>query len=233
MLAKKSDVNFESIFKPVFCKNNCYQITVLDQQIFEQLTEQFEPAKDMVEAAQKGNSHAAGTSVSYLIGKITGNQNHYAIVNRTESTESSLDLSNIDTVILIENSECFTQSDNLLKHFPQLQIIKNALIVWSMGNGVTHANTYRFLSMFEKVYCCFDYDLGGLTTFKSLRQNVKSDVDYCVPENLEKKSALFVLEVEQEKLYATIDMAEQLEFNTLAKILRVKKRTMEQEALLG
>ena len=161
-------------------------------------------------------------------------------------------------LLIIENQENFFRWSAFLSVLTQLGInnkdsqqytIKENFsladfdIAFGSGNNITNAKNIIFFKQYQHITCVFDYDLGGLTIFKSL-SNLCSNIDkitltflqpektylltQAFTEHYFKKEPKSDKQWQQAKVLATA-----LGFNELAQAFNETKKFMEQESYLS
>jgi len=252
---------------------NSYQVTIIDNERFQQLYAQFLPNNNRVEAASTGDSHKCKVSISFLLvyhqallsnklAQSKKNQPEAIVIDDLSVQQSFVAKKNL---LIIENQENFffyLEFLPILKQYCSVAIdpeLTNFDIVFGAGNTITDSKNILFLQQYQHIFCSFDYDLGGLTMFNTLKSrfdntektdfkqvNVKSGIakpdsftpaltfvlpnnTYLADEDFIEKHFNKTPELAK-KWQQAITLAEQLGFTALAQAFSKSKRFMEQEA---
>ena len=241
-------------------KKNSYTLTILNQITFAQLFENSKKSKNRIEASQRGNSHQQSTSFSFLL--LFHQALHATVPDKVCPEVVVINDSGVHQnftskkhLVIIENQENFFRWSAFLSVLTtfclQTDIKQNVTladfdIAFGSGNNITNAKNIEFFKQYQHITCIFDYDLGGLTIFKSLS-------DLCLKADTKKEIALTFLQ--PEKTYLTnkaftdhyfnktpknsnqwqqaIVLAKALGFNELAQAFNESMKFMEQESYLS
>jgi len=185
-LLEAKNITMSQLGNAVYQQKNRYLFNVVDTELFELLLSKTAPAKSRPHAARQGDSHKHPTFCSYLPTKNSANENELICISCDPTTFSHGESTfPSDTpIILIENSDCFTFSDDFLLAMQLDDLLGKALIVLSSGNAITHKQSMRWLSSFEMVYYCPDYDLAGIIIYETLCRHLNKPPVFVVPSNL-------------------------------------------------
>jgi len=246
-----------------------YNVTIIDQTCFRQLLQEATPSTNRTEAAIKGNSHLHNSSMSFVLvfPKAFNQQKWHSKPKCPEvvvcnKSKLSLTFTPQKTLVIIENQENFFRYHEFLAQVLQEDlskvlfdeileapsdfnhILQTIDIAFGHGNTITNKLHAPFFAQYSHVFCCFDYDLGGLTMFSSLHKLFKSHAI---------KTNLTLIQPSKNKLHSdefltshfrkipdkvnnwqkAITLAEQLGFSDLAQAFSYTKKFMEQEIYLS
>lgn len=190
-LLQNEGLKLEDIGQLSHLKSGKYIVSISNTELFENWMHRFAPSKSRVDASTRlGDSHLHSTSATYLIAK-HGKVNSPDFVIKC-SYESRNEDVNGDwkekTAILIENSECYTQSSVFLANLG-ITDTNHKLVIWSAGNAVTHPLTVSFLTKFKHLLYCPDYDLAGIEIYETLSKTLGEKITFVMPDNLEDYSS--------------------------------------------
>lgn len=182
--AKK--ISMSQLGSAVYHKKNKYIFNVENIELFEQLLSNSVLPKSRHHATKQGDSHRHPTYCSYLPVKNSAKDNELICIACEPSNASikNLKFSSNTPIILIENSDCFTFSDDFLLAMELDELLGEALIVLSSGNAITHKESMQWLSSFESIYYCPDYDLAGITIYETLSRHLDKPPIFVAPSNL-------------------------------------------------
>jgi len=257
--------DYQPIFKSnkVSATKNSYQVTIIDNERFQQLCVQYSSNNNRVDAASKGDSHKCKVSVSFLlvyhqallVKRVAKKVQPEAIVIDNLSVQQNFVAKK--NLLIIENQENFffyLKFLPILKQFCSLNITPELTdfdIVFGAGNTITDNRNTLFLQQYQYIFCSFDYDLGGLTMFNTLKSrfdntekgdfksnNVKPKLTFVLPNKAYLSDADFIKQYFKKtaepakKWQQAIILAEKLGFTALAQAFSKSKRFMEQEVFL-
>lgn len=111
-------------------------------------------------------------------------------------------------------------------------MVEDSDVIFGSGNQICHQLNISFLSSYEDIYCAQDVELGGLTTFKSLK-NALPQCKWLAPADWEAFRGSFQLKPKNSNhLAKAIKLARELDLNTEAELMNQTRHFMEQEAFL-
>ncbi|PCC14027.1 Wadjet anti-phage system protein JetD domain-containing protein [Pseudoalteromonas sp. JB197] len=234
-LLKNENINFDSLGVAEFVRAERYFIHISSLELFEQLYEKHTPSRSRIHAAKQGNSHRHSTNSTYLIAKFGATaQVHIGIKCSPEKApEEMSSFDYLTPIILIENSDCFTFCEDFLVAMELEDISHEALIIFSSGNAITHKQTQRFLSLFERIYYCPDYDLAGLEIFETLYKKLGNKIIFTMPSDLACYYEYCQKPDKQKKFINALDKAEHWKFTELSSLFSKGLGFIEQEIFLG
>ncbi len=219
----------------VHLKGDSYKVRVLNPDVLETLIRSNEPAQSRIDAGIRLNdSHKHGTDSAYFVYKTLKNPVYHGAFFCQSATliEQLWPLAPKTNVVLIENSECFTFSDEFLKTMNLNHLENTTIIVWSSGKAITHKQAIRLLSSFKKIYYCPDYDLAGLEMFETLARNLGEKIQFCMPDNLP-IYAPYCKKHEKTQFSQALEKARHLGFTGMVELLESGLGVLEQEILIG
>lgn len=234
-LLKQHGIELENLGITTFVCPNQYQFTVSNKELFHTLLKKCEPSRSRIHAAKQGDSHRYPTRTSYLFTKYgIGREEVDAICCSPDKVPSKMSNYPSETpVILIENSDCFTYSDDFLLAMELEEIAENALIILSLGNAITHKQAVRFLSHFQTIYYCPDYDFAGIEIYETLNKSLGSSLIFHTPANLVNYKSFCQKPKNRKRFVQAIDKAEKLRLHKVYDLFSSGLGFLEQEIFLG
>ncbi len=226
-LSDVGEASFISIGKHSFCVTN--------HDLFSQLIARYSPSQSRIHATKQGDSHRHATHTSYLVAK-EGALAKRAIAIACHDGANMPELSFYPPempVILIENSECFTFSADFLLAMELGDIGLSALIILSSGNAITHRQSVQFLTNFNRIHYCPDYDLAGIEIFETLQKTLGEKIVFSVPSNLCDFIAYSKKPDNPKRLLTAIDKSKKLGLERVNEFITKSLGFLEQEIFLG
>jgi len=233
--------NSKQLFQVTFASNKKTKkyLVTCDEDTMNDLWQLSEPATDRVQSTLLGDSHKQRVSANLLM-----------VYHREIASSLCPDViyvSASDTLqhfkpqkrlLLVENEENFIQYDTFIDTLSRLtshQIyIEDTDIALGGGNRASSQFLMKVYSQYDEILCAFDYDLGGLKTFRSIQAVLGDKVHFVQPSDYSTVASLFKKSPDSDtKLLDTIDMANSLGFCELADIFKKTRHFMEQESLLA
>lgn len=233
-LLQNEGLKLEDVGKISHVKSEKYAVNISNTELFENWMHRFAPSKSRVDASTRlGDSHLHSTSATYLIAK-QGEENSPDFVIKC-SHESSNEAVNSDwkdkTAILIENSECYTQSSAFLAHLG-ITDTHHKLVIWSAGNAVTHPLTVSLLTKFKHLLYCPDYDLAGIEIYETLSKTLGEKITFVMPDNLEDYSSQCRRPKVEIHYIKALEKAQKHGFTPMIALLRKGMGVLEQEVII-
>ena len=233
-LLQSEDLSLEAIGNIKHVKSSKYTVSVTDPELLENLIHRFAPSKSRVDASTRlGDSHLHSTSATYLIAK-QGKENSTDFVikcSRNGKNEVVSDDWKEQTAILIENSECYTQSQDFLANLG-IKDTNHKLVIWSAGNAVTHPLTISVLTEFKHLLYCPDYDLAGIEIFETLSRTLGEKITFVMPDNLEDYSEHCRAPKTDEHYVKALEKALKHGFTPMIAMLKKGMGVLEQEVII-
>ncbi|WP_338745276.1 hypothetical protein V3D52_24085 [Pseudomonas putida] len=225
------------IFLSKKLKKNSYHVEVLISAAFDELLMRFRPSDvgGRVGAAIDGNSHRIGVSESLLM--FRSFQYRHPAVAVTEAGAWVLPRVLGKVGVIVENLENFLRVDETLPFIAEILAVtaSDIELISGSGNQVTNRLNAKMLGQFDRLYCLFDVDIGGLRMFASLTilLHDKPPV-FLVPPDVRERLA--------QSKYALTDQQRQEvikyqglspETDQLIQFMRETSKVLEQETYLG
>jgi len=258
LLPKLHQQNWRHIFSVSKVKGNGkFLVTVVDKACFEQLLSAATTSTNRAEAAVKGNSHQHKSSMSFVLVFPEAFNHQYwqekpkcPHVVVCSHSELALSFKPQKTLVIIENQENFFRYNEFLAALldetsSNVNYDLQALdIAFGHGNSITNALHADFFCQYQTILCCFDYDLGGLTMFSTLRKlfkahTINTELLFMQPSNNQVNNEKFLkthfnkTPEKPESWQQAIKLAEQLDLVDLAHAFQHTRAFMEQEVYLS
>lgn len=216
---------------------NRWRVTVLNTSVFDELQQHVATPVSRIDAARKGNSHGHGTDVSFLLAY------HQAILSsRPDTLVITGDGVDIgfrprSDVLIIENERNFYGYQPMLSFASEAAGVPLTLascdVVLGGGNRITQAASLNWLAGYQRVFCAFDYDAGGLQMFATIAGRLGARAQFVQPTDWQPWLAQFRMAPKTtERFTKAVALAEDLGFVALAQAFRATSKFMEQEMIL-
>ena len=233
-LLQNEGLKLEDVGKISHVKSEKYAVNISNTELFENWMHRFAPSKSRVDASTRlGDSHLHSTSATYLIakhGKV--NSPDFVIKSSHESRNEDVNGDWKDkTAILIENSECYTQSSAFLAHLG-ITDTNHKLVIWSAGNAVTHPLTVSLLTKFNHLLYCPDYDLAGIEIYETLSKTLGEKITFVMPDNLEDYSSQCRKPKVDVHYIKALEKAQKHGFTPMIALLTKGMGVLEQEVII-
>lgn len=220
-----------------------WQVTVLDQALFEQLWQSALAPQDRQTASLQGNSHQAVTSYCYLLlyhnalpdvrpdlVLASTEQNGAVCVTQAYQPKTKL--------LLIENEENFFCYPKVLQLATQMLAqpfrLDNCDVALAAGSRIGSALLTDWLMQYQEIYCAFDFDAAGLEVFDSLKKKYGDKVQFvAAPDLTPWLSGFKCLPKQQSHLDKAIQLAAKHRLFGLEAAFSQTKHFLEQEVLLA
>ena len=217
---------------------NTYQVAVLCEDRFAELLREHTPseATGRIGAALDGNSHTAAVSGSFLITRSVAHPHPSVVLLSKHGWEAPNTLR--PAALLVENLENFLaleQTVDILADCGVSEQSENIDFIFGAGNQITNRLNMPFLSQYQRLYCLFDADLGGLTMYRTLLQGLPEGlwVVFVYPGDIAHRLSASKYSLNQQ---ARQDLLEFVglskETNELIGLMRDSHRALEQETYL-
>jgi len=212
---------------------------VCEPQVFEELWALSEVPKNRVHAAKLGNSHKHQVSANLIMvyhkslsGSLCPSVVYISKHDKIQTFQSQKQL------LLIENEENFIHhldfSEVVSQFLNKYVSIDNTDIALGSGNRATSDFLLKWYSQYDEVFCAFDYDLGGLKMFETLRKRLGEKTSFVQPTEYKSIIKYFNKKPESgDKIMKAKSLAERLNFIELGQAFVETRHFMEQESLLG
>lgn len=232
-----SERQTRSLFSVDLVGTKSYQVHVLDEKGFQllQLRHGGGHYTNRLSAALAGDSHRVSVSGACLLLRSQSEPHPQVVLFDGTEWHSKVVLST--SALLVENLENFLAFEKTLQLLPDCGWTpSNSVdVLYAAGNQITHAILQPFLCCYSEINCLFDPDLGGIHMFRTLHQRMpQHSMLFLYPKDIEERliASNRLLKAEDRE-----ELIEYLGFNdevdSLIKILRKTKRSLEQETYLS
>lgn len=230
---EKRGINIEMVRK-IFEIRQCacgarnkYFLTVLDEDLYRQHFSRFFVIDDdhKVNAALHGSSKRGNVNAGIL---------NYFVNYKTTIGQSLIFVDGIclqppthgGSVLLVENINTAIKLSPAV--VPDLNL-DELPIIYSKGNEIASDQFRGFLGEFDNVICFFDYDVGGLKTFKSLHDYLGNKATFYTHPNLDYLLKEFGKKLTEKQFISLQELAVNKETSVVVAALRDKRKWLEQE----
>lgn len=214
-----------------------WRVSCSDPALLAQLEEQASTPSTRRQAALKGDSHRQRTGAAFLLSY------HEALPDTRPDViclTSSSSLANFEiktTALVIENEDNFAQFRQMLEFtsgcLGEAVTLSNCDVILGGGNRVSRKLVTDWLAGYQRVLCAFDYDLGGLKMFASLKNHLGTKAIFLQPgEWSQWREAFQLTPGTPDRLVEAVKRANDMGFVGLAQMFRDTQKFMEQETLL-
>lgn len=215
-----------------------YQVAVLREDRFAELIREHAPSEvtGRIGAALNGHSHAAAVSGSLLITRSVVHP-HPSVVLLSEHgwiVPNTLR----PTALLVENLENFLalkQTIDILANCGVADPCEDFDVIFSAGNQITNRLNMPFLSQYQRLYCLFDADLGGLIMYRTLLKGLPGghQVVFLYPNDIAHRLSASRYSINQYTRQALLEFVGlSKETDELIGLMRGSQRALEQETYL-
>lgn len=186
VLLKQSRVDINDLASVSFGSPGRYSVNITNETLFSALLEKYGPSNSRAHATRQGDSHRHPTHTSYLVAKTGSSASRTTCIacNPGDMRKQLLQYPSDLPIVLIENSDCFTFSEDFLVAMELEDIAQSALVILSAGNAITHKQSIQFLQHFDRIYYCPDYDLAGIEIFETLEKSLSDKITFVIPSTL-------------------------------------------------
>lgn len=215
-----------------------YQVAVLREDRFAELIREHALSEfaGRIGAAFDGNSHAAAVSSSLLITRSVLHPHPSVVLLSKDGWEAPNTLQ--PAALLVENLENFLalkQTVDILADCGVAEQSENFDVIFSAGNQITNRLNMPFLSQYQRLYCLFDVDLGGLIMYRTLLKGLPDGhrVVFVYPDDIAHRLTASKYSLNQQTrqdLPEFIGLSK--ETNELIGLMRDSRKALEQETYL-
>lgn len=235
VLLKANKHNMSDLGTVSFISPGRYLVSVTDDALLSLMIEKYGPSHSRIHATKQGDSHKHRTHTSYLVAKLGSAATAITCIACAPNNEDSVipNFPKSMPVVLIENSDCFTFSEDFMVAMELEEIASDALVILSAGNAITHKQSLRFLSHFDRVFYCPDYDLAGIEIFETLEKALSDKISFVVPSNLMSYAHYCFTPKSSTHFVKALNKAKKWQLMLVAATMEKGLGFMEQEIFLG
>jgi len=217
-------------------KGQLYTITQINDALMSELRVlAVDNGRSRAAAAIQNRSHSVNVNGSFLLIREQFSNPIVVMIDADGHQHAPIPLS--QQALVIENRQNFIDADLMIRFLEKhtaFRLMPKMNIIFSEGNEISNALHKNFLSQYDQLHLCMDFDLGGLTIARNLMSLLPdSQINFLVPDDMaerldkiiERKQAIYIDEVIKIGL-ATPELA------AVAKLIKDKQKTLEQESYL-
>lgn len=186
-------------------------------------------------ASLQNNSHARNVNGSFLIVRQGLDSPSIVMIDQYGQYKSTISYSG--EALVIENRQNFIDVDktiSFLEDTSSFQFTENMNIIFSEGNEISNKLHKAYLSRYEKLYLCMDFDLGGLTITNNVMTLLpNAEITFLVPDDIALRLEHVVERVSNKEIDSIIKLGQRnLKLLPYAKLIKDKQKVIEQESYL-
>lgn len=214
-----------------------WQVSYRDPEILAELDAHASTPATRREAALKGDSHRQQTGAAFILVYHSALTDERPDVVCLRPAFSMVGFEQKSNVLVVENEDNFAHYAQMLAFssacLDEELSLSNCDVILGGGNRVARALVTDWLNTYQRVLCAFDYDLGGLKMYASLKKSLGPKAIFLQPARWSEWQSAFQLTPKtSSRLVEAINRANDLGFAELAAIFRNTQKFMEQETLL-
>ncbi len=212
-------------------------IVKCSDEIFDELWELSGKPKNRIQASKQGDSHDCHVTANLLMVYHQGLTTRCPSVVYVSAHDFIQTFQSKPRLLLIENEENFIRYTDFCGVVSELMnqpiSLINTDVALGGGNRATSKLLINWYSNYSEILCAFDYDLGGLKMFKTLKKDLSKKVIFVQPKQYSKLFKHFKNKPKSTKhLFEAIDLAKELGFTELGEAFYETRHFLEQEILL-
>lgn len=216
-------------------KGEFYIVRHINNDLMYSLTTLVDSGSSRVETARQNRSHSTKVSGSFVLVREATNDPFVVIVNEHGNYHSTLKYSS--RVLIVENRQNFIDIDKMMLFLidrTSFEYEDGINVIYSEGNEITNSLHKQFLSRYEHIFLCLDFDLGGLRIANNLMNLLPNTTfDFLVPSDIENRLDQIQECVNKEYLDQVINLGIcNAKLAPYAQIIKNKKKVLEQEGYL-
>ncbi|MDP3269801.1 MAG: hypothetical protein Q8M40_12265 [Legionella sp.] len=216
-------------------KGEFYVVAYINNDLMCSLTTLINTGVSRVEAARQNRSHSAKINGSFVLVREARSDPLLVIVDEHGNYRSTLNYSS--KVLIVENRQNFIEIEKMVQFLIAHTSFKyedGINVIYSEGNEITNSLHQQFLSRYEQIFLCLDFDLGGLRIANNLMNLLPNTTfDFLVPNDIESRLDQIQECVNKEYLDQVINLGiVNAKLAPYAQIIKNKKKVLEQEGYL-
>ncbi len=234
VLLEEHGLKIEQLGEISFVKPGKYKIETVNHDVLSEWMAKFAASESRVDASRRsGDSHLHRTNTAYFIAKRLNGLHEDFVIKCGENitTDNAAYSLCVDSVVLIENSECYSRSYEFLANVG-LRPNNRTIAIWSAGKSITHPNATALLTKFEQILYCPDYDLAGIEIFETLSRTLKEKITFVMPDNLVAYKEFCQKPKHQKHFTKALEKARLHGFTPMVDLLSSGMGVLEQEVLI-
>jgi len=214
-----------------------WRVTCREPAQLEALEARVRRPRDRLEATRQGDSHRAAGDTAYLLVHHLGLPDARPGVVLLQGRHVLQGFTPRRTALIVENEQNFARPRAMRRLASRWSGLglgpEEADVILGGGSRINRRAVVDWLSGYERVVCAFDYDLGGLRMFASLRDALGERASLLQPPAWPAWHDRFRRHPgDTGRALAAVALAERLGLHGLARAFRETGHFMEQEILL-
>jgi hypothetical protein len=186
-------------------------------------------------ASLQNNSHATNVNGSFLIVRQGIHEPSVVMIDQYGEYKSTVTYSS--EALIIENRQNFidvAKTVSFLESHTSFRFTDGLNIIFAEGNEVPNKLHKTYLSRYDKLYLCMDFDLGGLTIANNLMSLLPDmEIIFLVPDDIALRLDTIVERVSNKEIDAVIKLGQaNSSLLPYAKLIKDKQKVLEQESYL-
>lgn len=212
-------------------------VTCIDPAIMAHLEALATTPENRTQAARQGDSHRLRTQAAFVLVYREGLPDERPDVVYLSPSSQVQGFKQKPFVLVVENEDNFAANGPMLAFASECLgrklSLTNCDAILGGGNRVSRPLVAHWLAGYEQVLCAFDYDLGGLKMYRSLRGQLGEKVELVQPDDWSRWEEAFLLPPRHSgQLVEAAELASQFGFSGLAETFMNTRKFMEQEMIL-
>lgn len=215
-----------------------WRVACLDEGLLDQLEAVAAKPESRTHAASQGDSHGHATDHAFLLVYHSGLSDPRPEVVMLTPDGPVCGFKRKPVGLLVENEQNFFDTARMLRFLGRCVgaefSLQNCDVILGGGNRVTRPLVLDWLAGYERLFCAFDYDLGGLKMFGSVHRHLGESAAFVQPAEWQPWLGAFCKTPgSTERFVRAMALAERFGFNDLAEAFRKTAHFMEQEMVLN
>lgn len=191
--------------------------------------------KSRVELSLQNNSHTTRVDGSFLLVRKGLSNPYVVIIDKDGSYDSPCEI--YEDVLIIENRQNFIEAAktvSFLELNTDFSLKQGTHVIYGEGNVIANSLHKNYLSQYQTIYLCLDFDLGGLTIADNLMHLLhKHHFIFLVPSDILSRLEQVVRRAPASDIDAIIKLgAKNPKLLPYAKIMKETQKVLEQESYL-
>lgn len=191
--------------------------------------------KSRIGLSLQNNSHATRVNGSFLLVRKGIGKPHVVMIDNDGSYDSPCEF--YEDVLIIENRQNFLEvarTISFLELHSDFLLRQDTHVIYGEGNVIANSLHKKYLSQYQTIYLCLDFDLGGLTIADNLMHLMPDqDFVFLVPNDILSRLEKIVRRAPVSDIDAIIKLgAKNSKLLPYAKIMKETQKVLEQESYL-
>ncbi len=212
-----------------------YIVKHINAELMSALKTLLDTGASRVEASRQNRSHEFKVSGSFILVREGLKDPEVIVVDGDGGYRATLKYSL--TALIVENRQNFIDIDKMINFLTEQTAFKyeeGINVIYAEGNQITNSLNKQFLSRYEHIYICADFDLGGLRIANNLMRLLPaSALEFLVPRDIEERLDRIQECVSNDYLDQVVELGLcNAKLANYAQIIKNKKKILEQEGYL-